>query len=108
MLDKKYAEAIKQVDEKLAKQPIGVQIGTDGWKRKNVNENQKIQNFIANFPDGGTQFLNAHDTEVNIVIEACTLKVCVTPPLHHSEASCCDRVPRWTILSMSGYLHSRP
>ena len=42
MLDKKYAETMKVIDDKLAKQPIGVQIGTDGWKRKNVNEAQKI------------------------------------------------------------------
>ena len=64
VLDKKYDATIKEVDNKLAKQPIGVQIGTDGWKRKNVNDTQKIQNFIANFPDGSTQFLTAHDTEV--------------------------------------------
>lgn len=38
---------VQKVDNKLVKQAIGVQLGTDGWKRKNVNEAQKIQNFIA-------------------------------------------------------------
>lgn len=104
MLDKKYAETMKVIDDKLAKQPIGVQIGTDGWKRKNVNEAQKIQNFIGNFPDGSTQFLTAHNTEVKFVIEACTLrKTC----LDHSEHSLCDRESVWTTLSMSGYSPSR-
>ena len=52
LLDKKYAETVQKVDNNLAKQAIGVQLGTNGWKRKNVNEAQKIQNFIVNFPDG--------------------------------------------------------
>lgn len=63
MLDKKYAETVGSVDQVLKKQPIGVQLATDGWKRKNVNEGQKIQNFIANFPDGGSSFLSAHNTD---------------------------------------------
>ena len=90
MLDKKYAATIKQVDDKLVKQTIGVQVGTDGWKRKNVNEAQKIQNFIANFPDGSTQFLTAHDTDD--LGTRCEYKLCVWPPWYHSKAGCCDRV----------------
>ena len=71
LLDSRYTETVKQVDDRLAKQSIGVQMATDGWKRKNVNEAQKIQIFIANFPDGGTQFLTAHNTEVSIIVQPC-------------------------------------
>jgi len=63
VLDSKYAKTITDVDALLKKQPIGVQLATDGWKRKNVNEAQKVQNFIANFPDGGSSFLTAHGTD---------------------------------------------
>lgn len=73
VLDKKYAATIKQFDDKLVKQTIGVQIGTDGQKRKSVNKAQKIQNFLANFADGNIQFLSAHDTEVNIITKACAM-----------------------------------
>ncbi len=91
LLDNRYAETVKQVDDRLAKQSIGVQMATDGWKRKNVNEAQKIQNFIANFPDGGTQFLTAYNTEVSIIVQPCASSTsCVYD--HDSEASCCDRV----------------
>ncbi|KAL3150367.1 hypothetical protein ABBQ32_000206 [Trebouxia sp. C0010 RCD-2024] len=65
LLDNRYAETVKQVDDRLAKQSVGVQMATDGWKRKNVNEAQKIQNFIANVADGGTQFLIAYSTEAH-------------------------------------------
>lgn len=63
MLDSKYAKTIADVDALLKRQPIGVQLATDGWKRKNVNEAQKVQNFIANFPDGDSSFLTAHGTD---------------------------------------------
>jgi len=63
VLDSKYAKTITDVDALLKKQPIGVQLATDGWKSKNVNEAQKVQNFIANFPDGGSSFLTAHGTD---------------------------------------------
>lgn len=63
VLDSKYAKTIADVDALLKRQPIGVQLATDGWKRKNVNEAQKVQNFIANFPDGGSSFLTAHGTD---------------------------------------------
>lgn len=63
MLESKYAETVGKVDALLKKQTIGVQLATDGWKRKNVNEAQKVQNFIANFPDGGSSFLTAHGTD---------------------------------------------
>ncbi|KAL3146402.1 hypothetical protein ABBQ32_003084 [Trebouxia sp. C0010 RCD-2024] len=73
LLESRYAETVKQVDDRLAKQSIGVQMGTDGWKRKNVSEAQKIQNFIANFPDGGTQFLTAHNTEPKLPTKTSTV-----------------------------------
>lgn len=61
-LDTKYKATVEELNEKLGQQQIGVQIGTDGWKRKNVNHAQKIQNFVACFPDGGTAFLGVVNT----------------------------------------------
>ena len=72
LLDSRYAETVQQVDDRLPKQSIGVQMATDGWKRKNVTEAHKIHNFIANFPDGGTQFLTAHNTDVSMIVQPCT------------------------------------
>ncbi|KAL0023253.1 hypothetical protein WJX77_000286 [Trebouxia sp. C0004] len=63
VLDSRDAKTIADVDALLERQPIGVQLATDGWKRKNVNEAQKVQNFMANFPDGGSSFLTAHGTD---------------------------------------------
>ena len=74
VLDKIYNKTTKQVDEKLAKQTIGVQIGTDGWKRKNVNEAQKIQNFIANFPDGTTHLRTFKRQTHETFKEACAAR----------------------------------
>jgi len=62
-LNNKYDSAVQDVTKRLHEQGIGVQLGTDGWKRKNVNNGQKLLNFIANFPDGGTSFLGVTDTE---------------------------------------------
>jgi hypothetical protein len=61
-LNKKYDSAVQDVTKRLHEQSIGVQLGTDGWKRKNVNNGQKLLNFIANFPDGGTSFLGVTNT----------------------------------------------
>jgi len=62
-LNTKYDSAVQDVTKRLHEQGIGVQLGTDGWKRKNVNNGQKLLNFIANFPDGGTSFLGVTDTQ---------------------------------------------
>ena len=62
-LDRRYVEKQLEVEERLKQQTIGVQLGTDGWKRKHVNDGQKLLNFIANFPTGGTAFLGFADTQ---------------------------------------------
>ena len=61
-LNTKYEATVEDLNTKLQRQQIGVQIGTDGWKRKNVNHAQKIQNFVACFPDSGTAFLGVVNT----------------------------------------------
>ena len=61
-LDRRYEEKQQDLNQNLQRQSIGVQLGTDGWKRKHVNEGQKLLNFIANYPDGGTAFLAFADT----------------------------------------------
>lgn len=62
-LDRRYEEKQQSLNQNLQQQSIGVQLGTDGWKRKHVNEGQKLLNFIANYPDGGTAFLAFADTK---------------------------------------------
>ncbi|DBA98678.1 TPA: hypothetical protein ACH3X1_014457 [Trebouxia sp. C0004] len=62
-LDRRYEEKQQDLNQNLQQQSIGVQLGTDGWKRKHVNEGQKLLNFIANYLDGGTAFLAFADTE---------------------------------------------
>lgn len=61
-LDRRYEEKQQDLNQNLQQQSIGVQLGTDGWKRKHVNEGQKLLNFIANYPNGGTAFLAFADT----------------------------------------------
>ena len=60
-LEKKYEDGLEELNKKLRKQAIGVQMGTDGWKRKNVNEAQKLRDFLALYPDGGSDFLGVEN-----------------------------------------------
>ncbi|DBA92461.1 TPA: hypothetical protein ACH3X1_002694 [Trebouxia sp. C0004] len=49
-LDRKYEEKQQDLNQNLQQQSIGVQLGTDGWKRKHVNEGQKLLNFRHHRP----------------------------------------------------------
>ena len=60
-MQKKYEGAVTELDTKLSKQAIGVQVGTDGWKCKNVNAAQKLQNFLVLYPDGSSAFLGVEN-----------------------------------------------
>ena len=62
-LDKSYNPKQAQMAEQLSRSPIGIQLTTDGWKRKGVNSDNKMLNFIATLPDGGREFLKVTDTE---------------------------------------------
>ena len=63
MLTKKYDDTVASLNNRLEKEKIGVQLAIDGWKRKNVNNGIKLQNNMANFPDGGSAFLEVDSTD---------------------------------------------
>lgn len=62
-LDKSYNAKKQEIAQQLSNQPIGVQIATDGWKKKGVNDSNKLLKFIAALPDGGSSFLGVEDTK---------------------------------------------
>lgn len=46
-LDRRYEEKQPDLNQNLQQQSIGLQLGTDGSKRKHINEGQKLLNFAV-------------------------------------------------------------
>lgn len=63
MLTAMYDGLVNSLNAKLMKETVGVQLATDGWKRKNVNNGIKLQNYMVNFADDPSQFLEVDSTD---------------------------------------------